>query len=77
MRARELSRQSEAMAEQAGHVGAFSANLAHGEAQAIAEALVDAYLEAAELSQDPQRLELLQSLAGQAIARLAWVRSLH
>lgn len=77
VRARELSRQSEEMAEQAGHVGAFAASLAQGEAQAIAEALVDSYLEAAERSADPQRLDVLQTLAGQAIARLAWIRSLR
>lgn len=76
-RARELSLQCEEMAQQAGHVGAFAADLGHGGAQAIAEALADAYLEAAELSRDQERLEVLQTLAAQAIARLAWIRSLR
>lgn len=42
----------------------------------IAEALVDGYLDAAELSDDAARVEALQRLAETAISRLAWLRSL-
>jgi hypothetical protein len=64
------------MVEQAEGFGRFPSNLAQGDAQDIAEALADAYLEGAETARDPARLESLQKLAGRAIARLAWLRSL-
>jgi hypothetical protein len=38
--------------------------------------LTEGYLEGAERSDNPERLESLQWLAERAIARLAWLRSL-
>jgi rubrerythrin len=42
----------------------------------IAEALVEAYLEAAEHAHEASRVMVLQGLAQKAISRLAWLRSL-
>jgi rubrerythrin len=75
-RARELSQETKAMTAQAVGLGRFPASLEHADAQTIAEALTDAYLEAAEEAHDPERLQSLQVIAGRAIARLAWLRSL-
>ena len=44
--------------------------------QAIAEMLVEAYLEAAEVARTPSELHRLQALAQRSIARLAWLRAL-
>ncbi len=75
-RVRALRHQTaEAMAAAAG-VGRFPRHLAQDDAQVIAEALVDAYLDGAETADDPARLEALQKLAETAIARLAWLRTL-
>lgn len=38
--------------------------------------LVDAYLDGSESTEDPGRLESLQTLAQRAIARPAWLRAL-
>lgn len=73
-RAHELQEETVRMSARAAGVGSFPAALA--DPQAIAEALTDAYLEGAEHSSDPTRLEALQALAECAIARLAWLRSL-
>ena len=73
-RARELHEETVRMSARAAGVGSFPAALA--DPQAIAEALTDAYLEGAEHSIDPTRLQALQALAECAIARLAWLRSL-
>ena len=54
----------------------FPASLEQADAQTIAEALTDAYLEGAERVADPARLQFFQKLAERAIARLAWMRSL-
>jgi rubrerythrin len=75
-RARELHRETKNMSALAAGVGRFPASLEQGDAQTIAEALVDVYLEGAERSEDPGRLESLQELAERAIARLAWLRAL-
>ena len=56
--------------------GRFPASLEQGDAQTIAEALADVYLDGAESSDDPGRLESLQALAVRALARLAWLRAL-
>ena len=64
------------MSAQAAGIGRFPASLEQGDAETIAEALADAYLEGAESSDDPGRLESLQALAERAIARLAWLRAL-
>lgn len=75
-RVRELLQETTRMSAQAAGIGRFPANLEQCDAQTIAEALADAYLEGAESSDDPGRLESMQALAGYAIARLAWLRTL-
>ena len=52
------------------------AEFAELDAQALAEALADAYLMEAENAGDEERVDLLQRLAMKAIARLAWLRSM-
>jgi rubrerythrin len=76
MRTRELLDQTMQMADEAGGFGSFPGELEQRDAQAIAEALADAYLDGAENSDDQTRVEALQGLAEKAIARLAWLRSL-
>jgi rubrerythrin len=75
-RTRELSQETKAMAVQAVGLGRFPASVERADAQTIAEALTDAYLEGAEETHDPERLQVLQALAERAIVRLAWLRSL-
>ena len=75
-RARELLQETRSMSAQAAGFGRFPASLEQGDAQTIAETLADAYLDGAESSDDPCRLESLQVLAERAIARLAWLRAL-
>jgi rubrerythrin len=75
-RARELLQETRSISAQAAGFGRFPASLEQGDAQTIAEALADAYLDGAESSDDPCRLESLQALAERAIARLAWLRAL-
>lgn len=75
-RARELREEAELMSTRAVGFGSFPAALQAADAQTIAETLTDAYLDGAERSDDSAHLELLQMLAGRAIARLAWLRSL-
>ncbi len=75
-RARELVQEATRMSAEASGFGRFPGNLEQGDAQTIAEALADAYLDGAENSDDPGRLEILQTLAERAIARLAWLRVL-
>jgi rubrerythrin len=75
-RTRELIHETTRMAEEADDFGSLPAALEHGDAQTVAEALADAYLEGAEKSDDQSRIEALQGLAERAIGRLAWLRSL-
>ena len=75
-RAQELLQEAADMATEATGFGRFPASLGQGDAQMIAEALTDAYLEGAEGADDPNRLQSLQALAQRAISRLAWLRSL-
>jgi rubrerythrin len=75
-RARELHRETTNMSALAAGIGRFPASLEQGDPQTIAETLADAYLDGAESSNDPSRLESLQKLAERAIARLAWLRAL-
>ncbi len=75
-RARELREEATRMSIQAAGLVSFPAALEKSDAESIAEALTDGYLEAAERSDDPGRLGSLQWLAERAIARLAWLRSL-
>ena len=74
-RMRDLSQETNDMAVQAIGLGRFPASLEHADAQTIAEALTDAYLEGAEETHDSERLQVLQALAERAIVRLAWLRS--
>lgn len=76
VRIRELADEARLMSSQADGFGRFPRSLEQRDAETIAEALTDAYLEGAEASADPARLENLQTLAGRSIARLAWLRSL-
>lgn len=75
-RIRELADEARSMSGQADGFGRFPASLEQRDVETIAEALTDAYLEAAETSDSPAHLETLQALAGRSIARLAWLRSL-
>ncbi|CCD90354.1 conserved hypothetical protein [Bradyrhizobium sp. ORS 375] len=75
-RMRELAREAAAMATDGADVIRLPAALAQADAPVIAEALADGYLDQAERAVEPGQLDLLQRLAGQAIARLAWLRSL-
>lgn len=76
VRIRELADEARSMSGQTEGFGRFPAGLEQRDAETIAEALTDAYLEGAEASDNPARLESLQTLAGRSIARLAWLRSL-
>lgn len=75
-RARELLDETMEMADRAGSFGSFSRALEKRDAEVIAEALADAYLEGADRSDDAERVQILQRLAERAILRLAWLRSL-
>lgn len=75
-RAHELYRETTDMSAVAAGIGRFPASLEQDDAETIAEALADAYLDDAENSEEPARLEALQALAERAIARLAWLRAL-
>ncbi len=75
-RTRELLDQTMEMADEAGDFGSFAGALEQRDAEVIAEALADAYLEGAERSGDAERVEKLQRLAENAISRLAWLRSI-
>lgn len=72
----ELRQEALDMAGQSAGIGNVPAAIAERDAQAIAEALADIYLAAAETAGDERRVDVLQSLAMKAIARLAWLRSL-
>ena len=76
VRAGELREETTWMAEDAGDFGRFPGGLEQRDAETIAEALVDGYLEGAERSDEAERVESLHKLAERAILRLAWLRSL-
>ena len=63
-RARELRQETTGLSAQSEGFGRFPASLEQADAETIAETLADAYLEGAENSDDPGRLEFLQALAG-------------
>lgn len=75
LRTRELIEETMRMSREAEGVGGFPATLEQSDAETIAEALADAYLEGAETADNPARVDVLQRLAESAIARLAWLRS--
>ena len=72
----ELADEARSMSQQADGFWQFPASLQQRDAETIAEALTDAYLEGAETPDNAAHLETLQVLAGRSIARLAWLRSL-
>lgn len=76
-RTRELAREALGMADKAPATARLPAHLAQADLPALSEALSEAYLEGADRTADPDELGLLQTLAGQAIARLAWLRALR
>jgi rubrerythrin len=75
-RIRELAEEALSMSGQADGFGRFPLGLAQSDAETIAEALTDFYLEGAETPDSAAHLEILQALAGRSIARLAWLRSM-
>jgi rubrerythrin len=75
-RIRELADEARLMSSQADVFGRFPRSLEQRDAETIAEALADAYLEEAERAGDQDRVDQLQRMAMKAIARLAWLRSL-
>lgn len=75
-RLRELADEAMATAVGAADLLSLPAALVQADVQIISEALADAYLDRAERAAEPDQLDLLQRLASQAIARLAWLRSL-
>lgn len=75
-RAHELVRETTEMAAETKGIARFPSALLNNDAEALAEALADGYLEGAEGASDPARLDRLQGLAARAITRLAWLRSL-
>jgi rubrerythrin len=75
-RIRELHDEAMAMSAEARGLGRFPLALEHADIQTIAETVVDAYLDGAEHSDNPERMNALQRLGGLAISRLAWLRSL-
>ncbi|CCE02904.1 ferritin family protein [Bradyrhizobium sp. STM 3809] len=75
-RLRALAQDAATMATDAADMIHLPGALAQADAAVIAEALADAYLDHAERATEPAQLDRLQRLAAQAIARLAWLRSL-
>jgi rubrerythrin len=76
IRTRELREETMQMSKKAEGIGSFPVWLEQRDSETISEALADAYLEAAENSNDQTRVAFLQGLAERAIARLAWLRLL-
>jgi rubrerythrin len=76
IRTRELREETMQMSKKAEGIGSFPVWLEQRDSETISEALADAYLEAAENSNDQTRIAFLQGLAERAIARLAWLRLL-
>jgi len=76
MRTQELIDETMRMADESGGFGSFPAALERKDSLEIAEALVEAYLDGAERSDDAAHMQSLQRRAERAISRLAWLRSL-
>jgi rubrerythrin len=75
-RAKALLEETRRMSTEASGCGRFPAEAEQREPQAIAEMVIEAYLEAAEVARTPSELHRLQDLAQHSIARLAWLRAL-
>jgi rubrerythrin len=75
-RADELLGETWRMSAEASGFGRFPAEAVHRDPQAIAEMLIEAYLEGAEAARMPSELQRLQDLAQRSIFRLAWLRAL-
>ncbi|QFI77410.1 ferritin family protein [Bradyrhizobium betae] len=76
VRTRDMRLETVGMADEAAHIGSFPVSVEGKDALEIAEVLVDSYLDGADRSDDAAQVEVLQRLAGRAISRLAWLRSL-
>ena len=75
-RLREIREETLGMADEAIGIGKFTVEITQRGALAIAEALADSYLEAAENADNQARVDQLQGMAMKAISRLAWLRSI-
>jgi len=75
-RANELLEETRRMSAEASGFGRFPAEAEQRDPQAIAEMLIEAYLEAAEVARTPSELHRMQDLAQRSIARLAWLTAL-
>jgi rubrerythrin len=75
-RARELLQETRRMSQEASGLGRFPSEAKQLDARTISEMLIEAYLQGADASRKPEELDRLQSLAGRAISRLAWLRAL-
>jgi len=75
-RTNELLEETRGMSAEASGLGRFPTEAEQRDPQAIAEMLVEAYLEAAEVARTPRELHRLQHLAQRSITRLAWLRAL-
>jgi rubrerythrin len=75
-RAEELLEETRRMSTEASGCGRFPAEAEQRDPQAIAEMVIEAYLEAAEVARTQSELHRLQDLAQHSIARLAWLRAL-
>jgi rubrerythrin len=74
-RAGELLEETRRMSKEASGFGRFPAEAVHRDPQAIAEMLIEAYLEGADVARKPDELHQFQDLAQRSIARLAWLRA--
>jgi len=75
-RADELLKETRRMSAEVSGFGHFPAEAEQRDPQAIAEMLIESYLEAAEVVRTPRELHRLQDLAQRSIARLAWLSAL-
>lgn len=73
----ELAAEARAMAVESRKFGLQAGGPKDGSAAALAEALVDAYLEGVDASEDEDQLHAVQQLAERAVRRLAALRSRH
>jgi hypothetical protein len=76
-RAAELLGETRRMSTEASGFGRFPAEAVLQDPQAIAETLIEAYLEGADVTRKPGELHRLRDLAQRSIARLAWLRALR
>jgi rubrerythrin len=75
-RAHALAAETRRMAEEAAALAAAPRLPADGDAETLAERLVEFYLDVAETARDDDALVRAQGLARRAVGRLAWIRAL-